>query len=49
MIPPGVRGDKRGWLQVRIMKMSFRKLLKQHKSDEEVMNELGLKNEVLFY
>lgn len=42
MIPPGVRGDKRGWHQVELIKFRFRKLLFQFKSNKEIMRELGL-------
>jgi DNA invertase Pin-like site-specific DNA recombinase len=48
MIPPGVRGDKRGWHQVQITKMRFRELLCQFKSDKEIMNELGLRRRTFY-
>jgi len=41
MIPSGVRGDKRGWHQVRTIKVRFRELLADLKSNVEIMMELG--------
>lgn len=48
MIPQGVRGDKRGKYQVELMKMKFRQLLAQFKSNKEIMNELGLKRRTFY-
>jgi ACT domain-containing protein len=48
MIPQGIRGDKRGWHEVQIMKMRFRELLCQFKSDKEIMKELGLKRRTFY-
>ena len=48
MIPQGVRGDKRGWYQVRLIKIRFRKLLADFKSNKEIMHELGLKRRTFY-
>ena len=48
MIPPGVRGDKRGWHQVELIKFRFRKLLFQFKTNKEIMLELGLKKRTFY-
>ena len=48
MIPPGVRGNKRGWNQVELIKFRFRKLLFQFKTNKEIMLELGLKKRTFY-
>ena len=48
MIPSGVRGDKRGWHEVRAIKVRFRELLAEFKSNKEIMIELGLKKRTFY-
>jgi DNA invertase Pin-like site-specific DNA recombinase len=48
MIPQGVRGDKRGKYQVELMKLRFRELLSQLKSNKEIMKELALKKRTFY-
>jgi DNA invertase Pin-like site-specific DNA recombinase len=48
MIPQEVRGDKRGKFQVELMKMRFRNLLDQFKSNKEIMQESGLKKRTFY-
>jgi len=48
MIPSGVRGNKRGWHQVRRIKVRFRELFADFRSNKEIMTELGLKKRTFY-
>jgi hypothetical protein len=48
LIPKGVRGNKRGKYQVRLMKIKFRLLLSEFKTNKEIMEEMGLKKRTFY-
>lgn len=48
MIPKGVRGNKRGKYQVELMKIKFRLLLSEFKTNKEIMEEMGLKKRTFY-
>jgi hypothetical protein len=48
MIQKGVRGNKRGRYQVKLMKIKIRLLLSEFKTNREIMDETGLKKRTFY-